>query len=104
MQIKASSAPEEDTQVSGAEREYVMANTVSSATTAAPEGGSGGGGHFAPPMGNASAIPWKLLLSRKEVRFVRAASAGWCCGGGACVVCQAHATSLPSCTEVAAPA
>lgn len=64
-QVKASSSPAEDTKVSGAEREYVMANTVSSATSTTVE--EGGGGHFAAPSGNATEIPWKLLLSRKEV-------------------------------------
>lgn len=50
--------------MSDAEREYVMANTVSSVTDAKA---AGAGGHFAAPTGNAKSIPWKLLLSRKEV-------------------------------------
>uniref|UniRef100_A0A7S3VMN6 Major facilitator superfamily (MFS) profile domain-containing protein n=1 Tax=Dunaliella tertiolecta TaxID=3047 RepID=A0A7S3VMN6_DUNTE len=65
-QLKSSSSPEEDNKVSGEEREYVMANTVSSATSEA-QPAAAGGGHFAEPVGNATQIPWKLLLSRKEV-------------------------------------
>jgi hypothetical protein len=64
-QLFSSSSPAEDNKVSGAEREYVMANTVSSAT--APAEKTSGGGHFSAPTGNATQIPWKLLLSRKEV-------------------------------------
>lgn len=63
--------------VSSAERDYVMANTVSSATTGAAE--KAGGGHFAAPTGNATAIPWKLLLSRKEVRARARVSAVHAC-------------------------
>eukprot|EP00983_Pelagomonas_calceolata_P090416 1157418-Pelagomonas_calceolata.AAC.7 len=66
VQLKSSSSPEEDNKVSGEEREYVMANTVSSATSEA-QPAAAGGGHFAEPVGNATQIPWKLLLSRKEV-------------------------------------
>lgn len=68
-QLKSSSAPEEDTQVSGEEKEYVMANTKITPTASgqAVAEAAAADPHFS-PMSNATQIPWKLLLSRKEVR------------------------------------
>lgn len=70
-QFKASPFPEADPTMSSAERAYIVANTTqpAGASAAALEHkASSGGGHFAPPIGNATTIPWGLLLSRKEVR------------------------------------
>jgi len=72
----SASSPATCARISADERAYILANTMgahshgSSAAQGTKSGAikeGGGGGHFAPPSPAPLDIPWKALLSRKEV-------------------------------------